>query len=453
MRITSGFNPVKRIVANKSLPLCRPRRARTLKTVVLSVWLLFMFPSVSPAQLANTILSGSAGQHSPSVAINRKDPQNIVVATAGGGLYRTADGGTNWEKTSFNAAVPNYGANVLMAERKGDLYNFHLSGGEGNEMDRIVCQMSKDNGVTWSVLGATAPTGASIRRPGVGMNTKSGEFLLLWTQFDHYGSDEPAHKSRIMLAQSKDGKKWSDPVRVSQEGDCSDDDLTPQGGTAVISNDGYMISTWAYNENLYLDRSFDKGRTWLSNDIEVAEQPGGWLLDIPGFTSGNALPTLLIDKSPGRFVGSLYLIWADQKNGTDDTDVWFSRSLNYGDNWTKPVRVNDDEKGSHQFMPAAAIDQSTGKIYIVYYDRRAGEDENTEVYLAYSADQGATFKNTRLSDTTFKPDMKTPMGDCLGIDAAGGVIVPAWTRVDDGHTSVVVAVIRESDLATDASSK
>lgn len=446
MRIIFGSGTLKGIVYN-----ARADRLNMWKAIAFCAGLLIL-PSTSQAQSANTILPGSANQHSPSVAINPKNPQNVVVATAGGHLYRTADGGTNWVEGNLDASVPNSGTNVLVAERKGGLYNFHLSGGDSvDTTDRIVCQLSKDNGVTWTVVGGITAAGADIRRPGIGMNTKSGEFLLLWTQYDRYGSQEPAHKSRIMLAQSKDGKKWSDPVRVSQEGDCLDDDRTPQGGKAVVSTDGYMVSTWAYDQRIYLDRSFDKGRTWLSNDIDVVAQPGGWALDIPGLASGNGLPTLLIDKSPGRFGGSLYLIWADEKEG--NTDVWFSRSLNYGDNWTPPVRVNDDEKGSHQFTPAAAIDQSTGKIYVVYYDRRAGEENDTEVYLAYSADQGATFKNTRLSETAFQTDVALSIGDRIGIDAAGGVIVSAWTRVDNGVSSVAVAVIRDGDLETKAPTK
>ena len=443
MRITFGFMAYR-----------KKRRMQDLIAVALGGCLLCLAPATGFAQYSNTVLDGSGSDSSPSVAVNRKNPQNIIVATAGGGLYRSVDGGSNWQKGEFSKADANYGANVLVAERKGDLYNFHLSGtGDGSKMDKIVCQMSKDGGMTWAPVGSAAATGADIRLPGVGMNTRSGEFLLLWTQFDQYGSDNEAHKSRIMLAQSKDGKKWSGPVRVSQEGDCANDDLTPRGGNAVVSKDGYMVSAWAYDQKLYVDRSFDKGRTWLSNDIEAAKQPGGSVLEIPGLSTANGLPTLLIDQSSGRFAGSLYLIWADQKNGEEDTDIWCSRSLNYGDSWTPPVRVNNDEKGSHQFMPAGVLDPSTGKLYIVYYDRRRQEDEKTDIYLAYSTDQGSTFSSVKISENPFQPDPSLPIGEYISIDASGGVIVPAWTRIDEGASSVVVTVIRDSDLVTETTEK
>ena len=429
-------------------------RMKNFIAIAMGGLLVCLCPATGFAQFINTVLDGSGKDNSPSVAVNRKNPQNIVVATAGGGLFRSTDGGNSWQKGEFSQETANYGSNIVIAERKGDVYNFHLSGSaDGSKMDRIVCQMSKDAGRTWTVVGSTAPTGADIRRPGIGMNAKSGEFLLLWTQFDQYGSDDEAHKSRILLAQSKDGKKWSDPVRVSQEGDCANDDRIPYGGGAVVSKDGYMVSAWSYDQTLYVDRSFDKGKTWLSNDIEVTKQPGGCVLKIPGVSGANGLPTLLIDQASERYAGSLYLIWADQKNGEEDTDIWCSRSLNYGDSWTPAVRVNDDEKGSHQFMPAAVLDQSTGKLYIVYYDRRLQEDEKTDVYLAHSKDQGATFTNIKLSESPFQPDLSLPIGEYIGLDASGGVIVPAWTRIDDGASSVVVTVIRDSDLVRETTEK
>lgn len=425
-----------------------------LTALAMVALLVCLLSATGFAQYRNIVLDGSGKDNSPSVAVDRRNPQNIVVATAGGGLYRSEDGGNTWQKGEFSREAANYGANILVAERKGDLYNFHLSGNDGgSKPDRIICQMSKDAGKTWSVVGGTASTDADIRGPGIGMNARSGEFLLLWTQFDLYGSDDASHKSRIMLAQSKDGKKWSDPVRVSQEGDCVNDDNTPYGGQAVVSRDGYMVSAWAHRQNLYVDRSFDKGRTWLSNDIEAANQTGGRAFEIPGISGATALPTLLIDQTSERYAGSLYLIWADQKNGEEDTDIWCSRSLNYGDSWTPPVRVNDDKKGSHQFMPAAVLDQSSGKLYIVYYDRRRQEDEKTDVYLAWSADQGTTFTNVRLSDNPFQPNESLPIGEYIGIDASDGIIVPAWTRVDEGASSAVVTVIRDSELATETTTE
>jgi carbohydrate-selective porin OprB len=43
------------------------------------------------------------------------------------------------------------------------------------------------------------------------------------------------------------------------------------------------------------------------------------------------MPVLKVDNSKSRMNGSLYLVWADQRNGENDTDIWFMRSTNQGD--------------------------------------------------------------------------------------------------------------------------
>ena len=41
-----------------------------------------------------------------------------------------------------------------------------------------------------------------------------------------------------------------------------------------------------------------------------------------------------------------------------------------GRNWTDPVRVNDDPPGAQQFFPWMDVDDVTGNVHIVFYDRR-----------------------------------------------------------------------------------
>ena len=97
-------------------------------------------------------------------------------------------------------------------------------------------------------------------------------------------------------------------------------------------------------------------------------------------------------------------------------------------------------------MPWMAIDQTTGFIYIVFYDRRDHHDLQTDVYLAWSVDGGASFKNVKISETSFVPDEKEFFGDYTNIAAHKGTITPIWTRMENGKTSIWTAVIKQSDL-------
>jgi hypothetical protein len=158
------------------------------------------------------------------------------------------------------------------------------------------------------------------------------------------------------------------------------------------------------------------------------------------------MPVLMTDKSKGVYRGSLYVTWADQRNGEHDTDIWFIRSNNFGDNWSSPLRVNKDAPGKHQYLPWMAVDATTGFVYILYYDRSGYTDLQTDVFLAYSVDGGLSFKNTRISETPFVPSENSFFGDYLNISAHKGVITPVWTRMDNGITSVWTAVIKHEDL-------
>jgi hypothetical protein len=92
------------------------------------------------------------------------------------------------------------------------------------------------------------------------------------------------------------------------------------------------------------------------------------------------------------------------------------------------------------------VDQKTGVIYIVYYDRRAYDDLQTDVYLAYSADGGIKFTEMKISERPFVPTPEKPLGGDLGIAAFKGVIAPVWKRVDESGTSDWVTVLKQEDF-------
>ena len=66
-----------------------------------------------------------------------------------------------------------------------------------------------------------------------------------------------------------------------------------------------LFIAWAMNSKIFLDRSFNDGATWLTNDIEIADQHGGWNLSIPGISRSNGLSILLADNSSSQFRCSL----------------------------------------------------------------------------------------------------------------------------------------------------
>lgn len=428
---------------------------------IVSVLVPLFFFSTARAQFKNIVLAeekeGSRAMVEPSITINPKDANNIIAAYSLDRIKFTNDGGNTWEEVIVTSPYGVYGDVVLESDAKGAVYFFHLSdpSGEGRSndswLDRIVCHRSDDGGKTWDEgrsIGLNPPKDQD--KPWAAIHPRKGNIVVTWTQFDKYGLDDPACQSNILVSMSTNGgKKWSDPVQLSQNpGDCIDGDNTTEGAVPTISNDGKIFVIWSNAGTLYLDRSYDDGKMWLRNDIPIAKHEGGWDMKIPGLGRCNGMPVLKIDNSTSKFHGALYALWADQGNGEDDTDVWFMRSTNFGDNWSPIARVNHEETKSHQFLPWMTVDQTTGYIYVVYYDRRAYTDNQTDVYLAYSSDGGYTFDEVKISEIPFVPTEDKFFGDYTNIAAHNGIITPIWARMDNGKTSIMTAIIKQGDLIT-----
>jgi hypothetical protein len=410
------------------------------------------------AQFKNIVLdTQSEGDYmcEPSIAINPRNPLNIVAASVLNNIYVTKDGGLTWQKKEVESPFGVYGDPALIANSKGDFYFFHLSdpthgkgGYETEKLDRIVVQFSSDGGESWSEgesIGLNHPKDQDKQWPAI---DAKGNIYLAWTEFDTYGSTDPNCQSNILLSSSRNGKKWSTPMSLSQTpGNCLDDDQTVMGGMPAVTFDGKIFVAWANQNKIFLDRSYDGGSMWLTNDIAIANQEGGWDMKIEGHDRANGLPIIMTDKSKTSiYKGSLYVLWADQGAGPNDTDIWLIRSSNFGDNWTAPVRVNNDESTTHQYLPWLTVDPVTGYLYVVYYDRRNYEDNQTDVYLAYSINGGTSFENVKISEAPFVPSEESFFGDYTNISAHNGVITPIWTRMDNGKTSIVTTVIKQEEL-------
>src|SRR5207302_799175 len=80
-----------------------------------------------------------------------------------------------------------------------------------------------------------------------------------------------------------------------------------------------------------------------------------------------------------------------------------------GSNWSSPVRVNDDSSsgitGATQYLPAIALDQSTGNVAVSWYDtRNSGSGTTRDTYGSVSVDGGGSWlSNVRLSAALSNP--------------------------------------------------
>ncbi|MEO0896921.1 MAG: sialidase family protein [Bacteroidota bacterium] len=428
-----------------------------MRTLFILFGTCFVLTLPSKAQFKNILLDDKYLGYNPcepSITINYKNPNNIVGGAVLDKVYVSEDGGNTWKMSRIKSSYGVFGDPCLVSDRKGNLYYFHLANPKNPErkdswLDRIVCQVSKDGGKTWSdgsYMGLLPPKDQD--KEWAVAHPKKNRIYASWTQFDKYDSKESQDVTNILFSYSKDkGKSWAPAVRINElSGNCLDDDGTVEGAVPSVGPKGEIYVAWALNEKIYFDKSTDGGKTWLDKDIVAATQPGGWTINIPGLNRSNGMPVTAVDLSKGPHRGTVYINWADQRNGEDDTDIFLAKSTDGGMTWSNPLRVNNDAAGKHQFLTWMSVDPKTGKIYIVFYDRRDHEGEETDVYLAWSDDGGANFTNVKISEKPFTPTVGTFFGDYNDIDAFDGTIVPIWTRMDQGRTSVYTTVIKEEQL-------
>ncbi len=385
-----------------------------------------------------------------TIAINPLQPENLVAGSNIDRYYYSFDGGLSWTEDTLRSQYGVYGDPCVVFDGLGNTFYAHLSAPpQGSWLDRIVVQKSVDGGKSWDAGVGIGLNGAKDQDKewlAVDMTSSlyKNNIYMCWTEFDKYGSSNPNDSTRILFSRSTDhGLSWNPSVRISDSGgNCLDGDSTVEGAVPAVGPNGEIYVSWAGPKGILFDKSLDGGQHF-GKDIFVTEQPGGWNFDVPGINRCNGLPVTLCDVSDSDFRGRVYVLWSDQRNGAENTDVFICYSDDEGESWSVPLQVNNDSGKAQQFFPWATIDPVTGHIYAVFYDRRNYTDNQTDVYLAKSSDGGRTFRNYQISNTPFIPDAGIFFGDYINITALNGKIYPIWMRLDTWDLSAWIAIIEE----------
>lgn len=393
------------------------------------------------------------GPAEPSIAVSPADPSHVVGAAILNRIYYSGDSAKVFNQLKITSPLGVFGDPVTWADHSGRFYFLHLGDPEHHGrrsprwLESHVIHLSTDGGKTWdegSSIGANPPKQQD--KPWIASDPVNDDLVVTWTEFDKYGSTDANDHSRIRFSKSSDhGKTWTQAITISDhEGDCLDDDLTPEGAVPAFGPHHEIYVSWGFDGKLWFDKSTDGGITWLPTDIAIMDQVEGWAIDVPALGRANGMPVTCTDLSNGKYEGSIYICWADMKSGKSDMDIWLMSSRDGGAHWSDRIRVNQDHTTRFQFLPWMSVDPSTGHIYIVYYDRRNHADEQADVVIAYSMNGGKTFKEMLLPGTTFTPPGKEAFfGDYNNISAAGGVIRPIWTSYANKKLSVWTALINE----------
>ncbi|MDQ6873494.1 MAG: glycoside hydrolase [Actinomycetota bacterium] len=357
-----------------------------------------------------TRLRGNEAEN--AAAVSPVDPRNVVAlstyippatgATAGGGTAGAAAvAGPPGAKVGIGAAARKIGA---AAEHQRSAY-----GG-------LTISVSHDGGTTWHtrVIAAGGPLGLACCDESVAFD-RFGNLFLTYLY---------AHSGDIPVALSTDGGDSFHPLaRFAASADqptiatgAGSVWLTWTAGNGVVTLAGARVTgrgqvgSWSqetvprpYNNGDYGDITVsptgavavayqqNTSVTEGPNIIFTAIDPDGLgpkhvqaevplvITNVGSFDVIPAQPTrtidaevgLAYDQSAGPHRGRLYAMWTDERvNESNNTDIWLRWSDNNGASWSAATRLNDDATSRSQFLPKLAVDQTSGAVGACWYDAR-----------------------------------------------------------------------------------
>ncbi len=221
------------------------------------------------------------------------------------------------------------------------------------------------------------------------------------------------------------GQSFFPPVRLSPA------NANVQGSSIAVGLAGEIYVAWIQfspSLRLVVSRSLDGGETFqlptpsanLVINLVPTTLPSPNNFFVPTYSN------IACDTSSGANAGNIYAVWQD--NATGSAHVLLSKSTD-GVNWSVPVKVDNGANGTQNFFPALAVSPISGKIAIAYYTNRSSSSL-LDVWLAESTDGGATWSNTRVTDTNFDPN--NPASPTIGTYISVAFKLPdtaivAWT--------------------------
>jgi hypothetical protein len=389
------------------------------------------------------VSSDTFPQNEPSVKFNAKYPNRVVAAWRDfrtgvnpavrriGYSYSTNEGIT-WSESNLIPIDPNHPTSsdpVVVSDTAGNFYIATISITSTGNLD-IVIFKSTDGGVTFPLFYMAQGGAPNLEDKEwmvcdltKGNSPYKNSLYISWTRFVN------GVTSNIFLTKSTNsGVNWSAPVQISTSSNV-------QGSVPYIGPNGEINVVWVrYSVNDFIvnySKSTDGG-TNFTTPIIISQ---GTAPDIPISSSGISFPSIACDVSGGQRNGWLYTAFCDSRNG--DPDIFLSRSTNGGDNWSSPIRVNNDALGNGKLQCWSWITvNDSGKIAILFYDSRNTTNNTVvEAWLARSNDGGQTFINEKISSIpspTGEPNSDVRYGDYINLDYSGNRIIPVWTDMRTG---------------------
>ncbi|HZF14094.1 MAG TPA: hypothetical protein VFE33_35310 [Thermoanaerobaculia bacterium] len=406
------------------------------------------------------------------VRIDPLDPGKILVAANDPvgvfgrvAIFYSTDGGASWGQSSLplgiNDVFQDEGAVEWTAD--GTAWATAVVLTPINQVwsyFQLRAYTSTDDGKTWTFDALLSGSQAAAHRDRLWVDRGASspfrdQVYAMWNDLDGV----------YFARRTKSDGAWHNAILLSDVRTL----LSTEGAEAATNSAGEIFGFWIDGESgrIFVAKSSDGGVSF-DPPVDIATSFGRFRLSLPA-----APNTASMHVSGGAFRNAtenqVYAAWADLsgeagcKLWTEQptfvvggnackSRLWFSRSADGGATWSPPVKIDHRPTLDDQFSPVLAVDESSGKLSLTYYDTVGDPSrKRTNLFYQSSSDGGTTWSDplqvtTASTDETDIFSDPTAYGDHNGLSVVNGFIVPTWTdRRNGGREEIWSAAIADPD--------
>lgn len=379
------------------------------------------------------------------IRVNYWNPSQIIAAsnniTQSGAQaqFYSRDGGATWGQTTLPFLPGDIFHSDPTVDWTSDGTAWTVTIGITREFDlQLRAYKSTDGGATWRFDGNVSggQTGADKQMIWVDHSSASpfrDNLYVIW-------HDGP----RVYMNRRTPSGGWGEPRLVSGR----ETQGTGIGSDVKVNGAGTVFGFWpdTATSNVYFVRSTNGGVSY-SKPKAIAKTFGWYDIGVP---AQNRRRILIYATGGAWRSGSknlVYAAWTDLDGGPScrhwsaepynnpdspcRTRIWFTRSTNGGQRWSRPRMINNPAGLNDQFNPWMVVDEATGALAIIYYDTFGEGRARTNVWYQSSFDDGVTWSapsrvSTAASDAS-GPGDDNQYGDYNGLSGIAGTFFPTWT--------------------------
>lgn len=436
-----------------------------MKRFFITTSLLITFTSWATAQtlpndssFVRNVSNTALNQDNPSVSINRKNKDLIVIGTSSGDMnangilaYSSSDKGLSWTSSRLprplNSKLKIYGEPSVTSNDGGTFYYAYITNDGTDSAGNISIATSSD-GKVWTNatpintngLDFGFPDGVYITVDNSPASSHYNRVYAVWDQF--FSADSLFLKEGLYIAWSdNDGYTWTTPKFLGASDDYQMCRTGKKGEIYVSCSDSSGLG-----QELFVSADF--GLTFTEPALSISSS---FFKSYPFFTSGfnsgftglkgsqgfRAFPYVSFDVD--LRTGRLHVVSGDYEG--DLADLYYSYSDNNGANWSSPQIIGVTEQNttsSDCFDPWVSVDQKTGEAYVLFYSSEADPNNiltaPARVRLKDTIEGQPQILNSTFNPLVVEKTGSTPafIGDHTMSDAFDSVYAGVWTQNREG---------------------